>query len=124
MKTRRLAAAGSALAATLALGALTSAPALARRAASSWEREQLSAAAQIPFRCVEAAVSTADRRYALVSFTERRDRAHCRLVASNGVYVFRRACRAYWRQVFAGSDASCPLPFPARVAQDLRVPCY
>lgn len=93
----------------------------ARRAPTAFEREELSAVAQLPASCGVFFVSTVNPRYASVAF--RPGKPRCLPYASDGVTVFRRV-GAYWKYVTAGSDFRCPVPkVPARVVRDLRISC-
>jgi len=94
----------------------------ARRAPTTFEREELSAADQLPASCGIFWVSTVNTRYASVAF--RPGRARCLPYASDGVIVFRRI-GPYWKYVTGGSSFDCPVPkVPAPVVRDLRIPCF
>jgi hypothetical protein len=107
--------------AAVLLAAVLPSAADARRAPTAFEKEELSAVAQLPASCGVFFVSTVNPRYASVAF--RSARARCVPYASDGVTVFRRV-GPYWKYVTAGSSFSCPVPkVPVAVVRDLRITC-
>jgi hypothetical protein len=109
--------------ASFVLGSASFGPsAFAARKATETERAALAQAAQAPRRCLRIQVSTARRGWASVSF-KAPARASCLRYATDGVSVWRRRDDV-WRQRFAGSSWSCPIPgIPEAVREDLDLDC-
>lgn len=120
--------AACAIAVALAIAAVVSAPAAARRAPTVAERAEIRGAMALalssaPPVCYAAVIylSTVDRRYAYAT-ARWKPIAKCLPYASNGYFILRRS--THWRVAFSGSDTPACKQVPARVVRDLlRMNC-
>lgn len=120
--------AACALAVTLAIAAVVTTPADARRAPTVAERAEIRGATALalsdaPPACYAAViyVATVDRRYAYAT-ARWKATAKCLPYASNGYFILRRS--THWRVVFSGSEPPACKKVPGRVVQDLlRMKC-
>jgi hypothetical protein len=120
--------AARAIAVALAIAAVVSASADARRAPTVAERAEIRGATALalsdaPPACYTAIVyvSTVKRSYAY-SPARWKTTAKCLQHASNGFFILRRS--THWRVVFNGCEPPSCKKVPARVVQDLlRMKC-
>jgi hypothetical protein len=110
--------------------AVTPAVAVAHRRATKPERTAILAAvvrqhelSKAQATCQVVTISTANRRYAELTWPRKLSSA-CTRVAANGVIIEHRAARG-WRFVTVGSSFMCPIKgVPAAVATDFRLCSY
>lgn len=114
----------------LAVLAVTPAVAIAHRRATKPERTAILAAvvrqhqlSKTQATCQVVTISTANQRYAELSWPRKLSSA-CKRVAANGVIIEHRTTRG-WRFVIAGSSFTCPIKgVPSAVARDFRLCGY
>src|SRR4051812_33391846 len=92
--------------------------AVASRAPSATERAAIAQFFQAPRRCLRIRVATVRRGWASATYRTP-IRASCMRYVANGITVLRRRDDV-WRQRWAGSSWSCPIPeVPEDVRKDL-----
>jgi hypothetical protein len=110
------------VASALVLGGLAVSPATASRTPKATEKAALAQAMKTPRRCLKIRVATVRRGWASVRLHSPLPDS-CMKYAADGVSVMRRRDDV-WRQRFAGSSWSCPIPrVPEDIRKDLKLGC-